>query len=132
MHRYARYREREEGEVRTFPVDRGAAESVLARARKEKRLLLRTDEANRLLEAYGIRAAKSRFVPSIDELAGVAADVGYPVVLKAVGPTLVHKSELQAVLLDGRGKGALPGGASRLAAPLPERGGARGGTPVQE
>src|SRR5881409_2621894 len=67
MHRYARYREREEGDVRTFPVDRGAAESVLARARKEKRLLLRTDEANRLLEAYGIRAAKSRFVPSIDE-----------------------------------------------------------------
>jgi len=32
MHRYARYREREEGEVRTFPVDRGVAESVLARA----------------------------------------------------------------------------------------------------
>ena len=84
MHRYARYREREEGEVRTFPVDRGAAESVLARARKEKRLLLRTDEANRLLEAYGIRAAKSRFVPSIDELARAAAEVGYPVVLNPV------------------------------------------------
>src|SRR3989441_12812608 len=108
MHRYARYREREEGDVRTFPVDRGAAESVLARARKEKRLLLRTDEANRLLEAYGIRAAKSRFVPSIDELARAAAEVGYPVVLKAVGPTLVHKSELQAGLLDVREKAALP------------------------
>src|SRR6266568_5919754 len=37
MHRYARYREREEGEVRTFPVDRGVAESVLARARTENR-----------------------------------------------------------------------------------------------
>src|SRR2546422_6704176 len=32
MHRYARYREREEGELRTFSVDRGLAESVLARA----------------------------------------------------------------------------------------------------
>ena len=132
MHRYARYREREEGEVRTFPVDRGAAESVLARARKEKRLLLRTDEANRLLEAYGIRAAKSRFVPSIDELARAAAEVGYPVVLKAVGPTLVHKSELQAVLLDVREKAALLEGASRIAARLREGGVALEGFSVQE
>jgi len=104
----------------------------LARARKEKRLLLRTDEANRLLEAYGIRAAKSRFVPSIDELARAAAEVGYPVVLKAVGPTLVHKSELQAVLLDVREKAALLEGASRIAARLRERGVALEGFSVQE
>src|SRR3989475_3648209 len=96
MHRYAGYREREEGEVRTFPVDRGVAESVLARARKENRLLLRTDEANRLLEAYCIRAAKSRFVPSIDELARAAAEGGYPVALKGVGPTPLQNSRRQA------------------------------------
>jgi len=132
MHRYARYREREEGELRTFPVDRGEAESVLTQARAEKRLLLRGDEANRLLEAYGIRAAKTRFVHSIDELPGVAADVGYPVVLKAVGPTLVHKSEMQAVLLDVRGKETLLDGASRLAARLRERGFVLEGFLVQE
>src|SRR5438093_12352082 len=59
MHRYARYREREEGELRTFSVDRGLAESVLSRAQAENRLLLRGDEANSLLEASAIRAAKS-------------------------------------------------------------------------
>ncbi|HWM52256.1 MAG TPA: acetate--CoA ligase family protein [Thermoplasmata archaeon] len=132
MHRYARYREREEGELRTFPVDRGEAESVWARARAENRVLLRGDEANRLLEAYGIRAAKTRFVHSIDELPGAAAEVGYPVVLKAVGPRLVHKSELQAVLLDVRGKEALLDGASRIAAHLRERGVALEGFLVQE
>jgi len=132
MHRYARYREREEGEVRTFPVDRGVAESVLARARTENRFLLRGDEANRLLEAYGIRTAKTRFVRSVDGLAGAAKEIGYPVVLKAVGPTLVHKSEMQAVLLDVRGKEALLDGASGIAARLRERGVALEGFLVQE
>jgi len=132
MHRYARYREREEGEVRTFSVDRGVAESVLARARTENRSLLRGDEANRLLEAYGIRTAKTRFVRSVDELAGAAAEIGYPVVLKAVGPALVHKSEMQAVLLDVRGKEALLDGASRIAARLRDRGVALDGFLVQE
>jgi len=132
MHRYARYREREEGEVRTFSVDRGVAESVLARARTENRSLLRGDEANRLLEGYGIRTAKTRFVRSVDDLAGAAAEIGYPVVLKAVGPALVHKSEMHAVLLDVRGKETLLDGASRIAARLRKRGVALDGFLVQE
>src|SRR5437870_8824526 len=132
MHRYARYREREEGELRTFPVDHGEAESVLARARGENRLLLREDEANRFLEAYGIRTAKTRFVHSTDELSKAAAEIGYPVVLKAAGPTLVHKSEMQAVLLDVRGKEALLEGASRISARLRDRGVALDGFLVQE
>src|SRR5881296_3970097 len=132
MHRYARYREREEGELRTFSVDRGLAESVLARAHAENRLLLRGDEANRFLEAYGIRTARTRFVHSADELSKAAAEIGYPVVLKAVGPTLVHKSEMQAVLLDVRGKEALLEGASRISARLRDRGVALDGFLVQE
>src|SRR2546425_5990493 len=48
MHRYARYRHRDEGDLRTFPVDRGIAESVVAQSRAENRTLLRAEEANRL------------------------------------------------------------------------------------
>jgi len=132
MHRYARYREREEGELRTFSVDRGLAESVLSRAQAENRLLLRGDEANSLLEAYGIRTAKTRFVHSTKELSKAAAEIGYPVVLKAVGPTLLHKSEMQAVLLDVGGKEALLEGASRITARLRDRGVALDGFLVQE
>jgi len=54
------------------------------------------------------------------------------VVLKAVGPALVHKSEMQAVLLDVRGKEALLDGASRIAARLRDRGVALDGFLVQE
>src|SRR6266705_274906 len=122
MRRYARYRDREEGELRTFPVDRGGAESSLARARAEGRTLVRGDEANRLLEAYGIRTARTRFVHSTDELSKAAAEIGYPVVLKAVGPTLVHKSEMQAVLLDVRTQKDLLEGATQVRDRLREAG----------
>src|SRR5947199_5657165 len=132
MHRYARYRDREEGELRTFPVDRGAAESSLARARAEGRALLRGDEANMLLEAYGIRTAATRFVRSVEDLPRTAAEIGYPVVMKAVGPTLIHKSEMHAVLLDVRAKDALLDGASQMARRLRDRGVALEGFLVQE
>src|SRR5207247_3676946 len=107
MRRYARYRDREEGELRTFPVDRGGAESSLARARAEGRTLVRGDEANRLLEAYGIRTAATRFVRSVEDLPRAAAEIGYPVVLKAVGPTLLHRSEITAGVPGVRANDAL-------------------------
>ena len=132
MRRYARFRDREEGELRTFSVNRGAAESSLARARAEGRALLRGDEANMLLEAYGIRTAATRFVRSVEDLPRAAAEIGYPVVMKAVGPTLIHKSEMHAVLLDVRAKDALLDGASQMARRLRDRGVALEGFLVQE
>ena len=132
MHRYAGYRDRDEGDLRTFPVDRGIAESVLVQGRAENRTVLRAEEANRLLEAYGIRTAKTRFVRAVEDLPVTAAEIGYPVVVKAVGPGLVHKSVLQAVLLDVRGKEDLLEGTSRLAHRLRDRGVALEGFLVQE
>jgi len=97
MYRYAQYRNRDEGELRTFAVNRTKAETILTRARDEGRVQLRSDEADALLEAYGIRTAKTRIVRGIEDLGRAAEQIGYPVVLKALGPEIVHKSELQAV-----------------------------------
>src|SRR6267143_919055 len=97
MYRYAQYRNRDEGELRTFAVNRTKAETILTRARDEGRVQLRNDEADALLEAYGIRTAKTRIVRGIEDLGRAAEQIGYPVVLKALGPEIVHKSELQAV-----------------------------------
>ncbi|TLZ54469.1 MAG: CoA-binding protein [Methanobacteriota archaeon] len=99
MYRYAQYRDREEGELRTFSVNRTKAETILDRVVREGRLLLRGDEAGAVLEAYGIRTAKTRIVRRIEDLGRTAEEIGYPVVLKAVGPEILHKSDLQAVQL---------------------------------
>jgi acetyltransferase len=122
MLRYARYREREEGEFRTLAVDRNRAEAVLTRAREEGRGRLGAGEANALLEAYGIRTARTRLARGIEHLAAAANDIGYPVVLKAAAPNLVHKTDLQAVLLDVRNETDLLDAASQMTQRLRGRG----------
>jgi acetyltransferase len=115
MYRYAQYRNRDHGEFQIFPVDRSAAERVLLRAQAGGRRQLPSDEATALLDAYGIRTAKTRLVRRIEDLAEAASAIGYPVVLKASGPEIVHKTDLQAVLLNLRDEKALLEGAARMA-----------------
>jgi acetate---CoA ligase (ADP-forming) len=52
-----------------------------------------------LLGCYGVPLANWRFVATPEETASAAAELGGRVALKAVGPKLVHKSELGAVQL---------------------------------
>jgi acyl-CoA synthetase (NDP forming) len=54
--------------------------------------------ARALLAAAGIGFVAHREVTSADEAAGAAADIGYPVVLKALGQT--HKSDAGGVVLN--------------------------------
>lgn len=58
------------------------------------------DETQRVMSAVGIRTASARLVKSVDEALTAAAVIGFPVVLKAIGPLLLHKTERQAVRLD--------------------------------
>jgi acetyl coenzyme A synthetase (ADP forming)-like protein len=59
-------------------------------------------EAMALLAAYGIPLAPWRLVADATAVPAAAAQLGFPVVVKAVGAALVHKSELGAVALDLR------------------------------
>jgi len=58
---------------------------------------LPSDEAFALLEEAGITVAPFRVSGEPAQVSAAAAAVGYPVVLKAFGEALVHKSELGAV-----------------------------------
>jgi len=53
-----------------------------------------------LLSAAGIETAESRVTNDLASTLQAAAAIGYPVVLKALGPALLHKSERRAVCLD--------------------------------
>jgi len=55
-------------------------------------------EVQKLLDAAGIQRAKEAVVDNIEELKRSAADIGYPLVMKVVGP--VHKSDIGGVVLD--------------------------------
>ena len=53
-----------------------------------------------LLEKLGIPTARFRAVRSAKEAAPAASEIGYPAVVKAISPGLVHKSEAKAIELD--------------------------------
>lgn len=53
-----------------------------------------------LLESYSVPTAKSLVAYTAAEAADIAADIGYPVVMKVVSPDAIHKSEAGGVLLN--------------------------------
>jgi acyl-CoA synthetase (NDP forming) len=71
-----------------------------------KKKILGEREAKAVLGKYGIRSAPERQAKNADEAVKAAAELGYPVVLKADGD-IEHKTEAGAVKLDLRDEAAL-------------------------
>ena len=65
------------------------------------------DEASSLASAAGIDCAPARVARNLDEALHAASVIQYPVALKALGPTLLHKTERRAVCLNIGGPAAL-------------------------
>jgi acyl-CoA synthetase (NDP forming) len=97
--RYEEWLARPTGESLPLPVDRDRAARVIARAREDGRTHLEQHEAFELCSAFGIPVAEGRVARSADEAASAAAAVGFPVVMKVVSPTIVHKSDVEGVVL---------------------------------
>ena len=57
-------------------------------------------QAKRLLTAYGIRVTQGREGATVDEVASIAGEIGYPVVLKVVSPQIIHKTDVGGVALN--------------------------------
>jgi acetyltransferase len=60
-----------------------------------------------LLAAYGIETAATKLAASPDEALNVAAELGYPVVMKIASPDITHKSDVGGVVLDVQDAAAL-------------------------
>jgi acetyltransferase len=62
--------------------------------------VLYESEAKSLLTAYGIPVAEVRLGHSADEVATLARDIGFPIVLKLVSPQVTHKTDVGGVRLN--------------------------------
>ena len=83
---------------RRRPSRRALIERLRARATTEP-VALDEVESKEVLRAYGIAAPAEELVTSQAAAIEAAGRIGYPVVLKAVSATLLHKSDLGAVAL---------------------------------
>ncbi|HTO89117.1 MAG TPA: GNAT family N-acetyltransferase [Thermoanaerobaculia bacterium] len=71
-------------------------------------------ETEALLSSFGIRVAPTRLARDEREAVEAARTLGFPVVLKAVGPTIVHKTEVGGVRLDLSGEASVSAAFSEL------------------
>lgn len=104
---YALWRQRPLGTTPDFGDAVRRARGVVVEALARGPGWLLPAEGARALEALGVAAVPQRVVGEVEEAARAAEALGYPVALKAFGPTILHKSDVGAVRLDLADEGAL-------------------------
>lgn len=70
---------------------------LIEKARIQGRTSLNEAESKQLLAFYGVPVVEERIALSVDEAVESAGDIGFPTVLKGLGATLLHKTELGLV-----------------------------------
>ena len=98
MVRFEYMLERDPGTVPDFDVDAEAVTAIFREVKEAGRKNLTLDEARRVFVAYGIPFAKSALCHSREELAEVAKDIGYPLVMKITSPDILHKTDVGGVV----------------------------------
>ncbi len=105
MWRYA-YRLRSLYETPQFPEDEieahdpSPAEAIIEKARAKGRTILTEYESKQILKTYGIYTVETRLAESADDAVQIAAEIGYPVVLKLNSETITHKTDVGGVKLN--------------------------------
>ena len=95
---YAKTRSREAGQAaRLAHLDKAKVAAILGEARRVRKQTLSAGEVYQILAAYGIEAADWRIADDADSARQAAAEIGFPVVVKADSRSIVHKSDVGGV-----------------------------------
>ena len=76
-----------------------AVRKILDSVKTDKRTSLTAPEGKLVCDAYGIPVPKEGVATSAAEAAKIAADMGFPVVMKIVSPDILHKTEAGGVMV---------------------------------
>ena len=95
--RYRNWLSHNHSSIKSYKVDRASAENILDKAPDG---YLNEKDALHVLSAYGFPLVGFTLTHSADEAIAAAETIGYPVVLRAVAPKIVHKFEMKGVVLD--------------------------------
>lgn len=87
----------EEGEHLKERIDSSA---IIAKARREGRVLLDEAESKELLASYGIKVVKTYIAHSEKEAKQYAEKIGFPVVVKLFSRSITHKTDVGGVKLN--------------------------------
>jgi len=114
---YGRWKSQPEGVVPAFAeVRRDEAAAGIATALARGPGWLPPDDVAALLSCYGLRLAEWRLARTPTAAGRAAKELGGPVALKAIAPTLVHKTEARGVRLSLTGQARVSAAAQEMAA----------------
>ena len=116
---YAEWRRKPAGVLPMFAdIERDDVRRPIEAALKRGGGWLAAEELNGVLASVGITHAPAHRATTTDEAVRIATEIGYPVALKALGPSLLHKTDRGAVLLDLQSAEAVRDSAAALIARL--------------
>jgi acetyltransferase len=108
-------RSRRIGEVKTFTdVDKTKGTEILNTAKTEGKSNLSADHVYGILSAYNIPVADWRLATNAEDADRAAAEIGYPVVIKADAESIVHKSDMGGVAVDLQDGNAVRGAIKKM------------------
>lgn len=101
---YAEIRKKPKGKIPRFRgIRREKAKTIIqiAMTRSTQRpIWLTATEICNLLDCYGIRFAESAIARTPDEAANSASKIGFPVAIKLASSTIIHKTDVDGVILN--------------------------------
>jgi acetyltransferase len=103
-----------------FESDLASARRTIEGALAEGRSLLDEPESKAVLSAFGIPCVETRVARSGEEAASLAAELGFPVAVKILSPSVTHKSDVGGVTLDLEAAGEVAQAAKAMAGRLRE------------
>jgi acyl-CoA synthetase (NDP forming) len=80
--------------------DRTIVSAAITHARKAGRTFITEQSASRIAAAYGIVVPPGGIAKDLEAARALAAEVGYPVVMKIASPDILHKSDIGGIRVD--------------------------------
>ncbi|MGH9443466.1 MAG: acetate--CoA ligase family protein [Thermoanaerobaculia bacterium] len=114
MWKIGKWQKKPRGASPRFPLKKADIRRILDRRKRRGGGYLDPDEVFAVLAAAGIPAARPVFVRQESRLLARAAEVGYPLVLKAAGEGIVHKSDVGGVATGLRNAADLEAALARM------------------
>ena len=90
---------KEETPIPKIKVNKKKINSIIEKAREEERPMLLNYETSDIFSEYEIPHPKTRLATTQEEARRMAAEIGFPVVMKIVSPQIVHKTDVGGVEL---------------------------------
>ncbi|MFH1857478.1 MAG: acetate--CoA ligase family protein [Candidatus Omnitrophota bacterium] len=100
MVEYRHWLKRPRTQTKEFPVDKSSARAILGDAKKKKQNILTTYESMEVLKAYGFPLPAYALAKTEEEAAVKAQKIGFPVAMKIISTTIIHKLDVGGVCLN--------------------------------